>query len=123
MEEATWPVDAASASLAPLTFTLPHDFREVRIGEFMERPASFYAVHHHRVTIGYADATGAVTTRPITAIEVIACNHQQYISGFCHVRLEMRTFRLNRIAFMIRAGSAERVDANVEVLRWLLEGC
>lgn len=108
-------------SLAPLTLALPYNFRSVRAGEFMGREASFYTVHDRRVIIGYRDAAGSVSTRQLTVKEVISCTCQVYISGFCHLREDARSFRLDRISFMMRGGRPEQVHPNVEVLRWLLD--
>lgn len=108
-------------SVAPLTLALPHNFRSVRVGEFMGRQASFYTVHDRRVIIGYRDAVRSLSTRQLTVKEVISCTYQIYISGFCFLRQEARSFRLDRISFMMRTGRPEQVHPNVEVLRWLLD--
>jgi hypothetical protein len=118
--EPAWPVEQLAA-VGPLAITLPHDFRSVRVGEFMGRPAAFYLIRPRRVVVGYADASGVASTRVVTAMEIINATHQVYVSGHCHLREEKRSFRLDRIAFLMRAADGKQVLPQTEVLRWLLE--
>lgn len=68
-----------------------------------------------RLKLNYRDAQGAVTERIVQAKECDTANAQGYLIGFCEMRDDIRTFRLDRI---VRATDMDTGEIIGDMLAW-----
>jgi predicted DNA-binding transcriptional regulator YafY len=59
---------------------------------------SYAARSHRRVQFGYRSGAGGATERIVDPYGVVNVGRRWYLAGYCHLRHDLRTFRIDRIS-------------------------
>lgn len=65
----------------------------------------------------YMNAEGEASRRRVSVHAVKAVNHGAWIRGYCHLRKEERTFRIDRMADCVNMETGEIFDDPIESIR------
>jgi predicted DNA-binding transcriptional regulator YafY len=66
----------------------------------MDRNEILCGIEGEIVEIEYGDAKTGITKRVVTIASIYELRRWLFMDGFCHLRLDDRTFRLDRIHFI-----------------------
>jgi predicted DNA-binding transcriptional regulator YafY len=95
-----------------------HGSTERRHGSTLKMLAAA-AQGRQRVQIRYSPSTGAESSRALDAYGLVFRNRFWYVLGYCHLRKELRTFRLDRIEHVAPLMSLFKMPANFDLLKHL----
>jgi predicted DNA-binding transcriptional regulator YafY len=73
-----------------------------------------------RVRINYRSSAGGETERAIDPYGVVNLGHRWYVAGYCHLRQDNRTFRIDRISAAETLEERFQVPGNVDPLDLVL---
>jgi predicted DNA-binding transcriptional regulator YafY len=128
---------ATNGALAKLERVLPVAVRErvqavqnvIAVGpprQAQEAPSdlvaqlSHAATHRQRVVLDYRSASLDSTSRTVDPYGVVNLGHRWYLAGYCHLRHQDRTFRIDRIAGAETSAEAFERPAGVDPLEIVL---
>ena len=120
---------AMSGSDLEVTRAMAERVRRYARPHTQESPVVPFAVPHAIadnlvVTIGYGDRQGDVSSRSVEPVGVLSLDEDWYLVGWCRLREEARTFRLDRIhraELTDERAPVRDPDRFLEFMPWLVE--
>jgi predicted DNA-binding transcriptional regulator YafY len=75
----------------------------------------------HRVRLAYHASSGDVTERSVDPFGVVNLGRRWYLAGYCHLRQDRRTFRIDRISSAITLDTLFDKPADADPLQMVLD--